>query len=401
MFESQNASTWTPDQTKDIKFRMRRAAFTPSGTIILNEATLASRNLESDPLYFTNGSSTVTVYHPNHGLFVGSDVILSGIAYNGGSSPNYTVNGILQSTLNTTQTVTAVEMDWYSFTAASTATADGRAGGSAVYATENKAIDLLHPIISDVITPDADVVWGVRTMSGKSLAGGQTPYDLPSDYTTIKVNDNVSLSTPRVILSEADRLANSSSTAKTFYLRGQMSTIRNNVSPIIDLDRVSVICVANRIDNPIAVSSGASSGYNMVQDFVDETAAIGGSVLAKYITKQITLNDPAYGLRIYTGINRPSSSSVTVYYKFLQDGSATKFDDLPWYEVSPTKTVAINDDVTIFDDVTYEVTEAMLQDNVGSTTNVTFTSFAVKIVFTTTNSATVPTIRSFRAIAIS
>ena len=104
---------------------------------------------------------------------------------------------------------------------------------------------------------------------------------------------------------------------------------------------------------------------------------------------------------VYAGVNLPSSAGIEVYYKFLQDGKTTKFDDLPWYLVSPTKTIAINDDPTIFDDVTYEVTEDMLKADVGSSTDVTFTSFAVKIVFTTTNSATVPTVRAFRAIAIS
>ena len=91
-------------------------------------------------------------------------------------------------------TVTAVEMDYYSFsTGSDTADTNGRAGGDAIYATENKAVDLLHPIVADVITPDCDVVWGIRAMSGKSLAGSQTPYSLDSSYTTVKVNDNVFL----------------------------------------------------------------------------------------------------------------------------------------------------------------------------------------------------------------
>lgn len=410
MFESQNASTWTPDQTRDIKFKLRRAAFTPSGTVVFNEAQLASRLLTNDALFFENGSNEVYVYHPNHGFFEGSVVTLSGIESNGGSNPNFTTNGILVANLNGSHTIDRVEMDWYSFStyrsggsdvALGNANSTGRAGGADVFASENKAIDVLHPIVSEIVTPDTSAVWGIRTMSGKSLAGSQVPYSLESNYTTVKVNDNIQMTTPRVVLAESDRAVNSSSTAKTFFLRGSLSTTRNNVSPIIDLDRVSAVCVANRVDNPVAITSGSpTSGFNAVQDFVEETEPLGGSALAKYITKQITLNDPAYGLRIYMGVNRPSGSDVKVYIKF-PDGTSTVFDDNPWHLVSPTKSIAITDDRSIYDDVAYEITEDTLMTLTGSAAEVAFSSFAVKVVFTATNSAAVPTIRAFRAIAIS
>ena len=83
------------------------------------------------------------------------------------------------------------------------------------------------------------------------------------------------------------------------------------------------------------------------------------------------------------------------------DGTSTVFDDNPWHEVSPIKSIAITDDRSIYDDVAYEITEDTLKTLAGSASEVAFSSFAVKVVFTATNSAAVPTIRAFRAVAIS
>ena len=393
LFESANQSTWTPDQTRDIKFKIRRASFVSAGSVVLNEATVPARNLENDALYFTASSGTVRVYHPNHGMFVGSNVTLSGIAPT--SSTN--VNGIPVASLNTTLSVVSVEIDSYTVVATSgTANATGRAGGSAIYATENRAIDVLHPIIGDVVTPYASSVWSTKLTSGRSLAGTEAPYII-GDYVPAKVNDDMLMTNPQTILSAAEIPQLSDSGAKSFYLKSALATTLTNVSPIIDLDRTSLITVSNRIDNPLGSSS---SGYNQVENYLDETNAIGGSSLAKYVTKQISLANPSTGLTIYLGVNRPAAASVAVYYKVLRTGHDEEFNSIGWFLVNPVAAIGINNDPAIYDEVSYVVQEADLQAQFGVSDEVTFTSFAVKVVFTSINSSKVATIRNFRAIAV-
>ena len=152
---------------------------------------------------------------------------------------------------------------------------------------------------------------------------------------------------------------------------------------------MSVVTVANRIDNPIGSSA---SGYNVVHNFVPETQAIGGSVLSKYITRKVELNEPATALNIFTLVNKPSGTGIKLWYKVLASGTDTNFETLGWTEATPDTAIPTSDNPNDFTETQYSITEAIL--------GVEFTAFAVKITFTSENSSKIPTCRDFRAIAI-
>jgi len=397
LFESQNSSTWTPNQTADMKFLIRRAVFnTAGGTVVMNETTLPAAQLIVDPLYFTSGYGTVKVYHANHGLFAGSSVTLSGIVANSGSA----INGIPITQLNTTLTVTSVEIDSYTVNVAGTATVTGRAGGTAVTATENKPFDVMHPNIQDIVMSDTNIAWSAKTTSGKSLAGSETPYTVGT-YQTVKANDNTFMKNPQTIAGTPNIGYLSDRGSYSFYLEGNISSTRNNISPIIDLDRCSLVTVSNRIDNPTNTNP-APSGYNYVIGYLPDSAPVGGSGLSKYLTKQITLENPAESLSIMISMNQPSNSNIAVYYKVPSPTQQdTSFDSLSWNLAVPDHAIPISDDPTVYKDVTYTVTPAEISAALGTSSTVSFSSFAVKIVFYSQNSSKVPTIRNFRTIALS
>ena len=397
LFESQNSSTWTPNQTSDIKFLIRRAAFSmDGGSVILNECPLPTAALIPDPLYFTNSSNVVRVYHSNNGMFVGSSVVLSGVVANSGSA----VNGIPITQLNKTLTVTSVEIDSYTVQTTASATTTGRAGGSAILATENKTIDVMDPIIQDIVMPDTNINWSAKLTSGKSLAGSETPYVL-SDYVPVKENDNTFMKYPQTILSTAEVGNVSDSNGYSFYLKAAMTTKRNNISPIIDLDRASLVTVAHRIDNP-SNTNPAPVGYNYVTGYLPDSSAIGGSALSKYLTKQITLDNPAESLTIIMGVNQPSGSYISVYFKIPNPSQLdTSFDSIPWTLANPDKSIPVSDDPNVYKEVTYTVDTADIQASVNASSAVYFSSFAIKVVFYSQNSSQVPTIKNFRAIALS
>lgn len=387
MFKSQNASTWTPDQTKDIKFKFYRASFSTSpGTVLFNEVDLPTRNLQNDPIATTNASTTLRVYHPNHGHFAGSSrVTLSGVVDTDGAG---NLNGIPITQINATHTVAAVEADSYTIVVAASATSTGRAGGSDVLATGNHVMDVFQPMVQQVVLPNTSCDWTAKTTSARSLAGSETPHTVSAAF-KVKANDNNYLTRPQAIVSQPNYVLLSSG-SKSFHLIGTLGTTQENLSPVIDLDRLSVITVANRIDNP---SSGAVSGYNQVSNYIAETAANGGSALSKYLTRKVELNDPASALKIFALVNKPAAAGISVYYKVLPKGSDANFDSLAWVLAAPDNAIPSSENPNDYSEAEYTIDETDLS-------GVEFTSFAVKIVFTSTNSSAVPTCRDFRAIAI-
>ncbi len=470
MFKSANASTWTPEQTKDIKFVIRRCVFTDqTGVAIFHNAIIPTRLLGTDPIFtldgtitgltigaggssyasaptvsFTGGggsgatatatvaggivtaltitnagsgytsaptvvftpvsggsgatatatlsdSKVIRVFHKNHGHFAGSQVTLSGIAATSGS----VLNNITLANLNTTHTIQTVTMDSYTIDVTansntSRATATGRAGGSAVTATENKTFNYINPIVQDLILPSTEIQWSTRVTSGKSLAGSETQHTLAA-YVESRVNATSEFSTPQVITSAPNIAASFPAGGQSYYLKGEFyrSGPRDNLSPVIDLDRMSVITIANRIDNP---DSTGASGFNDVDghgiSFVAETVSSGGSTLSKYITRKIELNEPADTLRIIVLANNPPQAGIGLYYK-VQTSLDQNFDALPWVgPITPVSPIKISDNPNSFSEVEYTVDPAA------------FTAFAVKISLTSTNSSKVPSLRNFRAIAL-
>jgi hypothetical protein len=391
MFKSANASTWTPEQTKDIKFVIRRCVFTDqTGVAIFHNAVIPTRLLGNDSIYTVSGSKVIRVFHKNHGHFANSKVTFSGIAATASSA----LNNILIADLNATHTIQTVTMDSYTIDVivsnSATANATGRAGGSAVLATENKTFNYINPIAQDLILPSTEIQWSTRVTSGKSLAGSETPHTLAA-YVETRVNATSEFSTPQVITSAPNIAANYPAGGQSYYLKGEFyrSGPRDNLSPVIDLDRMSVITIANRIDNP---DSTGASGFNDVDghgiSFVAETVSSGGSTLSKYITRKIELNEPADTLRIIVLANNPPQAGIALYYK-VQTTLDQNFDALPWVgPVTPVSPIKISDNPNSFSEVEYNVDPAA------------FTAFAVKISLTSTNSSKVPSLRNFRAIAL-
>jgi len=383
MFKSQNSSTWIPEQNLDIKFLIRRAEFVTSGDIILNEATIPTVTLDSNPLYTYTGTKNIRIFHKNHGHFAGSsEVTIAGLT----AGTSY--NGILGSEINGTHNVVDAEQDSYTITvtAASNATASGRVGGSAVTATENRTFDILYPNVQQMSFKNTQANWYARTTSGKSLAGSEIPHSL-SQYYQIPVNQNIEMDYPQVV-----RGVNSANpTAKSLYIKGSLSTTQTTLSPVIDLNRTSAIAINYRLDRPIG---SASTGYNVVENYQAETAGIGASSLSKYITRRVDLATSASALRIFLATNRPTGSFIDVYYK-VTDNIDSNFDALPWYSVNPIDSVPITDNAGEYNDVEYAVTESA-----SGIQNKKFVAFAVKIVFTSTNSSAAPSCSDLRVIAV-
>jgi len=359
LFKSQNASTWTADQNKDLTFVLKRAVFDISATrnAVLRNAALPSRALVTDPLTTVvsgaSASNVFTVTHRDHGMSAGDSVTLAGFA---------ATNGYTPAELNKAHTITAIARDSYTITVAGSGHASaitaGNGGGDTCQATQGLEWNTARPVLQNIILPNTSQSWTIKdTAVGNGTSIGSTA-------AAVIANENYTPLSPKVI---------KSGSTHTVQFDGSFSSTTNYLSPVIDMERASVITIGNRIDNSSVVA---------------ETDPSKGSNLAKYVTKTIELNDSSDGLKLYLDINRPNGSFVDVYYKI--GNTAGTFDTESWVAMTPNGN---SGQVPYSDGTTYEETSF-------DVTTAAFTIFAIKIVMRSTGTSVIPQCQDLRAIAL-
>ena len=369
-FTSQNASTWTPEQSKDLKFTLKRALFAvgSSSEITLVNDVIPAKHLNANPFDTTNGSTSIRVSHHNHGMHAtGSQVVISG---------SDSINGVPSGNINATHTISAIEHNAYTINVATPATATGSGGGTAVYATENRHYDLVNTSIQSLIVPGTDIRYYASIYSQQSIDGSEAAYQSQAEFELLP-NNNFQFDTPKLIASTP----NESGGNKTLTIRCVLTSNNTYLSPVIDMNRASVITVQNIIND-------SQNNQGSYLNYVPETTSTGGSELVKYITKRIDLAEEADIITVIMDVNRPSGSAVDLYYKTLGAGSDDDFSSIDWIAATSDELIAINDDGRTYEEVEYNI------DPAGS-----FGSMAFKIVMRSANSSTVPTVKDFRAIA--
>lgn len=378
-FKSQNASTWTPEQEKDLKFKLNRAVFSSYGEAIFNNVDLQPTKLSVDPIFTESGSSVVRVYHKNHGLFEDSYVTISGVIANSDTQ----MNGIEIANINKQHLITRVEKSYYEITVTGTADSTGRAGGVSVRATSNKLIDVAQLSVQELVVPNTNIDWYGKLSSGQSFAGTEQPY-VVSAYFPMIANQNTYFNRPQCVPS----VENSTGGVPGATFKGVMETNLDNLSPVVDLDRVSIFTISNLIDHP---SDTPADNRNFVDDFIPETISAGGSAQSKYITRRVSLLEDANQIKVILDVNRPTNTDIELYYK-VQASDDADFDSQDWVLQEPDSPLGYSENINSYTEVEYSI-----DDELGG---VEFSSMAFKIVFKSSNSSVIPTCKNLRAIAI-
>jgi len=401
LFKSQNSSTWTASQMEDLKFTMYKAKFDTSvqGNVKLVNEEISTGNttfssydmftLDTNPISTESGVAKVRVYHENHGMHsTSSNVTISGVVAPTGETG--TLASIPLGEINKDHTaISDIEVDSYCVSTTQAANNSIAAGGAVVTATRDLPFNLIHPIVSVMDFPEATITANIQTTSGQSLAGTETAYSKTPEASapSITLNEDLVFTTPRIVASKKNETANLNG-ADSLDLNIQLSTTNENVSPIIDTERTSIITVANRVDK---IDSAADIGT--AHTYVPSTEAEGDNNPAVYMTRKISLEVPATALRTMLAASIQSSSGIEVYYKTLRTDTNTNFDDIGWVPYNTTGAANVvpstSKDETDFKDRLYTV------DNLSE-----FIAFAVKIVMKSSNSAQVPLIKDFRTISL-
>ena len=172
-----------------------------------------------------------------------------------------TYNGIAHSNINGTYTsIKNITLDSYDVVAGELQVQLVMLGGSSVTATQNRQFDVMQLQIGQVIHPGTSLSANIRTTTGKSVHGTETPFTLAGASSTksVVLGDNIYFTEPKLIASEINE-TNEMSGSKSFVTNLTFSSTNTKLSPVIDLKRVNV-AISNRLNNPTVSSTDTFTG---------------------------------------------------------------------------------------------------------------------------------------------
>ena len=106
---------------------------------------------------------------------------------------------------------------------------------------------------------------------------------------------------------------------------------------------------------------------------------------------------------MFLNVNRPAGTDIKVYYKVLSKYDSTDFADRPYVEMTKVDLGGNSTtDLSTFIEEQYLAEDIEYTGTAGAGGRYTdFKSFAIKVVFLSSNEAVVPKISSLRAVALS
>ena len=314
----------------------------------------------------------------------------------------YSLHGVPLTEVNKTFTAIAnISMDSYTLTLTSTPTIGGSGvasnGGKLVTASENAIYNVSDLLLSTMILPNTSVSPKLRGTTGTSPAGSETSFSITSaaDSVVIPLEENFDHDVTRMIASPINE-TNEMGGSKSLNVDLILSSSKENLTPVIDLSRANFVAVANRLNNV-----DSSSDVYPTTDYVAMTGKEGDQNAAIYMTKRVTLENPATSLRVFFSAYRHSTAEIKVLYKILRTDDASNFDDLAWtfFNTNGDPDSSTPSSLTANDLRDYMYTAGVTDDGIGTALD-SFIQFSIKIVLQGTNAAQPPRIKDFRALAL-
>jgi len=305
--------------------------------------------------------------------------------------------------INKTHTAIAnIGIDSYTVALSSSPVTDGSTGvaelgGSSVTATENAIIDYFKTLIGVMELPNTSIATTIRPTTATSPNGAQTSFNTISsgNARTFSLNENYKFAEPHMVCSGINE-TNELSGLKSCLINLTLNTTSESVSPVIDLQRATLLSVANRLDK-----IDSSSDVFPTTEFFASTEPDGDNNSTVYLTKQVALENPATALKVLFAAHRPSTSNIKVLFKILRTDDASDFDDLGYKFFNTTgvddQGVPASADESDFKEYIY--TAGVTDDGIGDPLD-EFVSFQIKIVMQGTNCAEPPRIKELRALAL-
>ena len=107
------------------------------------------------------------------------------------------------------------------------------------------------------------------------------------------------------------------------------------------------------------------------------------------MTKRFSLDNPATALKVLFDANKPSSSTINVYYKIVEEGDTRDFDKIPYRLATIDNLDSSDDNPNLFKEREFTI------NNINS-----FSSAAITIELKSSNSVFVPRLKNLRVLAL-
>jgi len=282
-------------------------------------------------------------------------------------------------------------------------------GGYNAHATQNIPFQIISPNISHVTVPGTTISASMKTISAASLGNGMGQgSDLPfldKGSESITLNKTNYLNSPRMIASRINETNNSViqnfSGDRSFNITLTLETSNPNLSPVVDLQRMSAVLVSNRVDAPIT-NYKEDSRVNSLLD--DPTSC-------QYVSRENTLANSASSMKVLLSAHINEFSDIRAFYAI----SATPnfdpiFEPFPGYKnlndqgqvIDPSESDGLPDRLIPKTDVggfkSHEVTFKEYEFNIEDLPE--FKYYRFKFVLTSTNQTYVPRVSDLRVITL-
>ena len=274
-------------------------------------------------------------------------------------------------------------------------------GGFNVTATQNIPFEGVKPLVHNMTVEGTTLTAQIRTTTAQSISGSEIPY-VNAGFEDISLNQNNYFTSPRAIYSKENEDAKLTALTgnKSLQMRMFLGTTNSLVSPQIDLERCSLETFSNRINSEIT-NYATDARVNTL--FEDPNAC-------QYISKEITLENPASSIRIMLDAHVNQESEIRAFYSTSGDpGFEPIFTPFPGFANINTRGDIINqadNNGTPNTFVSPALSEGFGYDNLEFKEHVfevdslpSFRSYRIKIILASTSQVLVPRVKDLRVIA--
>ena len=402
LFESQNATTWQVDQTKQMMFVIDQCVFTTSDAKIVEfslPSGLPFRAIDvlNDIVHTTSPASINNTY----GNFAQKVPVMRSDAV------NVTTTDFVPTSTTLNYTASATLNDGANTVVGQFPVFPGRLGS---------------PTYDDIDYDDGRGPRALLRDANNSFRLFATMATADANTSPIIADDGVSLYNIRYVINNLE-LSNSMIEIVDGGTGYHPANVVATVSPPdigTDTATCGVILTSNVITNVYLTTFGSGyiktptitiTGANTSPATVlvrGETSSGGGNLTtARYLTKvvKLTPDNESGDLRVFYTAYKPLGTEIYVYYKILNSDDTDVIDDKEWQLMTQTSTISYS--LSKQNLIEYECAPGVnnLADNFisytkGTETYNSFNQFQIKVVMTTEDTSVIPFVTDIRALAL-
>lgn len=208
-------------------------------------------------------------------------------------------------------------------------------------------------------------------------------YPSSSNQETIEVLPNVD-----TYLTKQYLYGNSNGTNIPFKLIIKASTTNQDITPLIDLERLGLILVNNRVESNQTETNGELQPYANYST---------GIPRARYISRIVTLEEgfESNNCKVVLTLHKPKNTNIQVFAKLQSAYSTGEFHDREYIKLNPNNPSVFSSLESNTENDWREITFDLPQE-----TEEPFNKFCIKICFYSSDPAYIPRIKNMRAITV-